>query len=330
MEKVDVGRVDLLRAFGSGIATDRFSAAVGRKFLYDLALTLDVHPFHLGVQPEPTAKVSIPDGVELHVAEARSAWEALNGSGRFQSVLSSGTIRAVVVCEHRSIRDYFPHDTADSFRGVFIVMTGGCPDVAVREFLHLLSVHPAMSNKPFLYVSDCDPSAIEMYGILKYGSKNHAFAAPTMTCSQLKWAVRQSYPARRSKTLPSNPDEAIKRRAIYEGQARSAIERVDTLLKKRVLSTKDKQKVSSLIKGGYYDDEQETDVLGELTRLKNGGRKVGLFDLLKPDPNGVTGLLAEIVAEACGDDPKLLPRQFPHVSEVRKAFEAYNEVHSDS
>ncbi len=59
--------------------------------------------------------------------------------------------------------------------------------MAVREFLYLLSVHAALANKTFLYVSDCDSSAIEMYGVIKYGSQDHAFTSPTMTCSRLKW-----------------------------------------------------------------------------------------------------------------------------------------------
>ncbi len=57
-EKVKVGRVDLLRAFGYGITTDKFSLERGRKVLFDLALMLDVHPFHLDVQAQAAARRS--------------------------------------------------------------------------------------------------------------------------------------------------------------------------------------------------------------------------------------------------------------------------------
>ncbi len=95
LQNVKVGRVDLLRTFGYGIATDKFSTEEEKKVLYNLTLTLYVHPFNLGVQPESTALVSIPEGVERCVTEARSArsaWEARNASGRFPRPLRTACL----------------------------------------------------------------------------------------------------------------------------------------------------------------------------------------------------------------------------------------------
>jgi hypothetical protein len=42
----------------------------------DIALTVNIHPYLLGVEPEAKGCVSVPEGTLVQVKEAHSAWFA--------------------------------------------------------------------------------------------------------------------------------------------------------------------------------------------------------------------------------------------------------------
>ena len=68
-------------------------------------------------------------------------------------------------------------------------------------------------------MGDADPAGVEMYAVLKYGSKAYAFAAPSMVCPRLEWVglskaqledFIQKYPVCFAARLPPNTSAAYR------------------------------------------------------------------------------------------------------------------------
>ncbi|KAJ4508605.1 hypothetical protein HRR83_007555 [Exophiala dermatitidis] len=354
MRNAALGKTEMVRAFEYQIKSDRITPEDANKIMKDIALTIGVHPFLLGVEPESVGQVYIPEGIKLAMMETSSARVYVDKKAKYSTSLNGGkrhqiprllvdiakvnqaeaSIRAVVVCEHRSIVEKFPKAFEDArFRGVFLVTTGGYPDVATREFLHILARHRAFKTVPFLYISDGDPNGIEIYAVLKFGSKACAFAAPQMTCPNLKWAglslaqyqmFVKSWPDRFGPTLPPLSAEKTKE-AMEDAQkaADAAVERVHTL-KVRKPTRQSKRTVATLLGNDCFDDELEGDARAELERLEVGP-KVDFFDLMQPDPHGVVEFIVEAVSAELGEIDSARPRRFYSLSEAQKAAAAAAE-----
>lgn len=105
--------------------------AVARRALYDLALTLRVHPLALGVIPESTAQVTMPESaiisttmitdiIKYHGADSKAQKSFEKPMGfeagltrdipplikelRVSAVRNKGPLRGVVVVEHRNLK----------------------------------------------------------------------------------------------------------------------------------------------------------------------------------------------------------------------------------
>ncbi|EXJ94887.1 hypothetical protein A1O1_00005 [Capronia coronata CBS 617.96] len=301
-ENACLKRVDKSRAFSSQIKSDEMSPEQAAKVLNDLALTLEVHPFLLGVEPEPSGLVFVPDGVKISAQQAFSARSFAETKTTFRKALHGGTchniprlttklsifqvstnVRAVIVSEHQSIIDELATLSGDArLRGVIFVATNGYPDIATREFLNQLSHNPACRKIPFLYASDGDPQGIEIYAVLKYGSKQWAFAAPQMTCTPLKWAglslgqwktfvdgYRERYVNSLGPMEPASRQEEANRAKRQAKDAKQWLK----YLKSRKPTLCDKSKLKTLLKV-YFDgiDRSEDDVRLKLERFMDDGQ----------------------------------------------------------
>jgi DNA topoisomerase VI subunit A len=100
-------------------------------------------------------------------------------------------IRAVIVVEHKNIQ-YILNTVArrqdPRFAGLLYVLTGGFSDLPTREFLHMLSKDKQLQDAEFLFISDRDAHAMEIFADIKYGSRNSSYCSLIATCPQLQWA----------------------------------------------------------------------------------------------------------------------------------------------
>ncbi|KAG8531270.1 uncharacterized protein KY384_004628 [Bacidia gigantensis] len=189
----------------------RLSAAQVKKTYLDLALTIGVHPWALGVIPENNGKVHLPKRltIEYTVVKNIIRWSRGSEQSTFEKrtrleddqtleipplikdltvVKGKGTKPvAVIVVEHQILRTVITDERYNKHR-VIVVMTAGYPSLATREFLHLLSKSPMLNDVPFLYFSDHDFQAAEIFKCLKYGAAHSAESSEQMVCSQLSWA----------------------------------------------------------------------------------------------------------------------------------------------
>ncbi|KAL8756500.1 MAG: hypothetical protein Q9184_004482 [Pyrenodesmia sp. 2 TL-2023] len=199
--------------------------AIKRKML-DLALTVGVHPAALGIMYEESGKVGLPNGVTIHANQVADIFN-FNDRDKTRSKLPADScktrvittggekaiprsvidmkatwstqhvkINAVIVVEHRNLAGIITqHDFA--MKDVLVVMvctnkaffdlTAGYPSGATKEFLHMLSNDRNLIDKPFLYFGDHDMQGFSIFQTIKYGSKNAAWASPSMVCPRLHY-----------------------------------------------------------------------------------------------------------------------------------------------
>ena len=155
-----------------------------------------------------------------------------------------------------------------------------------EEFLNLLCHNPATANIPFLFMSDCDPHAISIYATLKFGSRNLAFASPSITCPQLQWiglGFKQwedyvsKYPERYAEHLrrqsPEMTDEQI---AEHLGPVQDTVQYTLHAVKfrqRRRLNDAYMKRIRSLQQSKVLEGQSEVQVLTELENLESSVSK---------------------------------------------------------
>ena len=170
-----------------------------RKLIFDWAITIGVHPWALGFTAQEGGLVKLPryvvitctlrPNVFLDETEKRTLQgpESIIPSRIITLTVSSKPkIRAVVISEHRSL-DFELAAVCRHFEDIIFVLTGGYPSIAVREFVHLVSINLALANVPFYYFNDHDIYGFQQFKGWKYGFGATAWASPSLICSQLEW-----------------------------------------------------------------------------------------------------------------------------------------------
>ena len=186
-----------------------------RKNIKDLAVTIGVHPWALGVIPEGNGKISVPREVSItiNVVENMRLYRDRNVVGgtptdhllqktsiRIQAgavvippliesitvaVNARAPVRAVLVIEHQNLKQLMsPEEIGD----VILIMTSGCPGSATKELLHMLYRSAQLDSIPFLYFNDHDFEGVEIFYNLKYGTMTSAWCNQTEVCPKLQWA----------------------------------------------------------------------------------------------------------------------------------------------
>lgn len=172
-----------------------------RKNIKDLAVTIGVHPWALGIKPEGTGQISVPRGVTITIklVENMRLYRDRNVLGgkprdylkdtsvRLQSgataippfiesitvaVKKESPVRAVLVIEHRNLKELM---SAEEIGDVILIMTSGCPGSATKELLHMLYRCEQLASVPFLYFSDHDFEGVQIFYNLKYGTMTSAW-----------------------------------------------------------------------------------------------------------------------------------------------------------
>ena len=197
-------------SYKAGMRRHNMTGVMIQRLTLDIALTIGVHPWALGVEPDATGKVWIPKDIVLNVnvvsniikyrqAKNKAGRQALmelkkykNGTHTIDSMIHSLTyhaankrkIQAVVVVEHKNMEKLMKH--SKETRGQIVVMTGGYPSNATAEFVHMLGAKlpPSIS---FQYYSDHDFEGINIFAGLKYGSLASAWASKIQNCPRLQW-----------------------------------------------------------------------------------------------------------------------------------------------
>ncbi|KAL8941395.1 MAG: hypothetical protein Q9216_002273 [Gyalolechia sp. 2 TL-2023] len=181
-----------------------------KRIIYDLAMTLQIHPTAFGIQQEESGTFKTPFGVSLdneivtdifaYNNRQRTVFKKkpkaspgtrqlrLHGVESIPCLVLNvnvkmveGRVDAVVVVEHRNLSNIL------DMKHVLLVMTAGFPSSATKEYLHLLSQHRRLQVVPFLYFGDHDMGGFTIFQTLKYGSKNSAWASRMMVCPQLEY-----------------------------------------------------------------------------------------------------------------------------------------------
>ncbi|KAL8933315.1 MAG: hypothetical protein Q9211_005849 [Gyalolechia sp. 1 TL-2023] len=180
-----------------------------KRLMYDIAMTLQIHPTTFGIQQQESGMLKTPQGISLE-NEVVSDIFAYNDRQRTvlkkkqkipgtrsirlrgeKSIpclvldvnvkMAGGKVDAVVVVEHKNLSSIL------DIKNVLLVMTAGYPSSATKEYLHLLSQNPKLQAVPFLYFGDHDMGGFTIFQTLKYGSKNSAWASKMMVCPQLEY-----------------------------------------------------------------------------------------------------------------------------------------------
>ena len=225
------------------------TAAQARTAMHELAMTIGVHEWTLGVVPQATGEIYLPAGrrvsgykvtdiLRYHATgtpdlkfldrftldqKCTSPIEPLVERLQFRGKAPA----AVMVVEHRNIKPGMT-TLGSKWDDIVLVMvrdgyypkriptadshkTAGYPSQATREFLHMLSKDKKLANVPFLYFGDHDFQGFHIYKVLKTGSAQQAESSKIMVCPRLQWAGPSK------KELLASPSEcAPGKRAQYE------------------------------------------------------------------------------------------------------------------
>ena len=208
-----------------------------RSIACDLALTIGVHPMCLGIIPDSSGSIALPPSVRIkytlvkHLQKGEEIEKNMkaNSTVNIEPLIKNLTVEiegssptAVLVTEHENLKRVLTeHESAPG--NVILVMSQGYPTKATREFLHMLSLDPALRRTPFLYTSDHDLQGLQIFQALKYGCNSSAESNHIMVCSKLQWAG----PTKRE--LLASPQDYFSReeaqwRADHPGQTPDQIE----------------------------------------------------------------------------------------------------------
>lgn len=150
----------------------------------------------------------------------------------------------------------------------------------------MLAKDPALSDVPFLYISDHDFQGVQIFQVLKYGAITSAYASDILVCSRLIWAgpskedlcqspeaYREMYMAQYRSDFRRKSDEEVEK-AVGTWQRRMS----DKLEKKLVKATKkDREIVRAIERFGWL--EHEPNLRNEVQQMLKAPSKFRLADL---------------------------------------------------
>ena len=150
----------------------------------------------------------------------------------------------------------------------------------------MLAQDPALSDVPFLYLSDHDFQGVQIFQVLKYGAVASAYASDILVCSRLMWlgpskeelcqspvAYREMYMAQhRSDFIRKSEEDVVKAADAWQEKMSSKIE------KKFMKATKkDREIVKAFERLGWL--EHEPDLRDEVRLMLEAPSKFRLADL---------------------------------------------------
>ncbi|KKY19357.1 putative meiosis-specific topoisomerase spo11 [Phaeomoniella chlamydospora] len=346
LQRLDMREPIFSRAWRYRMSQVNMSHARAVAILEEIALSLGVHPYTLGVVPDFQGQFFVPEGWMVKSRECYDIFDFANHTDlpnqtrargvRMHSTLAGRAdnipslvvdlslepcgeqagkkIIAVVVMEHRNIKstiDRMYQSNKEGQRNMLFVLTGGFSDIPSREFLHLLSKDPTLQETPFVFLSDHDPSAFEIYSNMKYGSKSYAWASHICSCPQLQWIgpsfqnLEDSYhmiPGERLQHLLTrrqhNNSTEAERQAAFTGIERDALIRIQQVKNSSMsrFTKSDLMRVRHL-KGGILAREKEPKLANELDLMvEHGGMKFSL-QMFDRRPLGIERCIMEQVKE---------------------------------
>lgn len=283
-----------------------------RKNIKDLAVTVGVHPWALGIKPEGNGQISVPRGVTITIKQVenmrlyrdgnalgRKPRDSLretsirmqNGAMAIPPLIESITVavnarapvRAVLVIEHQNLKQLMsPEEIGD----VILIMTSGCPGSATKELLHMLYRSTQLASVPFLYFSDHDFEGVQIFYNLKYGTMTSAWCNQTEVCPKLQWvgpsredllespaAFKALHEAQFRREQPHQSDDNVIK-AMEDWESKMS----KKLHNKLVKSTKrDRSLFAGFSKAGWLDYEPE--LKAELEMMLESASKFRLADL---------------------------------------------------
>ena len=150
----------------------------------------------------------------------------------------------------------------------------------------MLAQDPALSDVPFLYLSDHDFQGVQIFQVLKYGAVASAYASDILVCSRLIWtgpskgelrqspmAYREMYMAQyRSDFVRKSDEEVVRAADVWQEKMSNKIEA------KLVKNTrKDREIVKAFERLGWL--EHEPDLRDEVKLMLEAPSKFRLADL---------------------------------------------------
>ena len=176
-----------------------------KKQIKDIAVTIDVHPWALGIKPEGTGQITVPPSITIQarcvtnmhsyrnrdlegaprkgkytqITEFRASEPAKTIPALIESLKvrpkkgSKVPCRTVVVVEHRNLKKALTSEEAGG--DIILVTTSGMPGGAVKELLNMLCKAEEIQDLPFLYFGDHDYQGFQIFYNLKYGTKTSAW-----------------------------------------------------------------------------------------------------------------------------------------------------------
>ena len=195
--------------YRSGLSQYRLSSELVQRYLHDIALTIRVHPWALGIKPNSDGAVYVPPRVWIRVNLSvnimrynRNGTREERRQSQKMATLTPGVhpteamihdlkvkkektveIRAVIVTEHKNLDELIKYSPL--FHGVIAVFTSGFPSGATSEFLHMLANE--LVSVPFMYFTDHDLEGSAIFAALKYGSRAMTWASKIQNCPRLTW-----------------------------------------------------------------------------------------------------------------------------------------------
>ena len=303
------------------------TAAQSRNALHELALTIGVHEWTLGVIPQATGEVFLPKKMSIKCIEVTNILGYHRGDQPDPAFEQTVTLKpsrehpikpliksltfegrlptAVVVVEHRNLKKHVPclDENQDDY---ILVMTAGYPSAAAREFLHMLAKDKSLAHVPFLYFGDHDFQGIDIYKVLKTGSAKSAESSRSMVCSRLRWA------GPRRQDLIESPNNCLQahREQYNAAHPRASDKDVGADMKKwkeakaktvqkkfQAANKTDRTLIKGFEKSGWLAAEPE--MAAELNEMLEKNGKFRLADMAEINPDYLSVFIEARVASLC-------------------------------
>lgn len=301
--------------------------AQARNALHELALTIGVHEWTLGVIPQSSGDVFLPKRMNIKCVQITDILGYHRGDQpdpsfekivtltqamehRIKPLIKSlkfeGRVpTAVIVVEHRNLKKGV-RCLGENQEEIVLIMTGGYPSTATREFLHMLAKDKRLARAPFLYFGDHDFQGVDIYKVLKTGSAQQAESNRTMVCPRLQWVG----PTRQD--LIDSPKKGLEsqRKQYKAGHPRASDKDVDTALQRwkadkaqkvqrkfQAATTTDRRLMKSFEKSGWLTAEPE--MAAELEEMLAKNSKFRLADMTEVNPDYLSVFIDAKVADFC-------------------------------
>lgn len=339
------------------------TAAQARNALHELALTIGVHEWTLGVIPQSNGEVSLPRRMKIKLTQVTDIL-AYHRGGKpdptyekttmlkhaevhpieplIKSLKFEGWVpTAVVVVEHRNLKRAV-RSFGQNLEHYVLIMTAGYPSAATREFLHKLAKDKRLAPVPFLYFGDHDFQGIDIYKVLKTGSAQQAESSRTMVCSRLQWAgpTRQDLIDTPEKCLQSKREQY---KANYPKRSDKDLNadmkkwkaaKATTVQRKFQVATKtDRSLMRGFEKSGWLKAEPK--LAAELEGMLEQNSKFRLADMAEVNSDYLSVFIQARVAEFCKESQRQTPQALPgpNLTPVRQewlAAESQSQARSSS